>query len=121
MIVTQDLMRARVVKGAPCARVPLNSRPYQRGKKGVKAMQQITLKRSTIAAMNQAFQSYCKSIDRQEQNGVDVKGVTKDLNGYLLMVFCRQMIVQSGQAMTAGQAVQNQLQLQYDFERLDDD
>lgn len=84
-------------------------------------MQQITLKRSTIAAMNQAFKSYCKAIDQQERSGVDVKGVTKDLNGYLLMVFCRQMIVQNGQIMTAGQAVQTQLQLQYDFERLDDD
>lgn len=84
-------------------------------------MQQIILKRSTIAAMNQALQSYCKAIDQQERSGVDVKGVTKDLNGYLLMVFCRQMIVQNGQTMTVGQAVQTQLQLQYDFERLDDD
>lgn len=84
-------------------------------------MQQITLKRSTISAMNQAFQSYCKAIDQQERSGLDVKGVTKDLNGYLLMLFVRQIITQSGVNMTAGEVLLEQAKMQIAFQQLDDD
>ena len=84
-------------------------------------MQQITLKRSTIAAMNQAFQSYCKAIDQQERSGLDVEGVTKDLNGYLLMLFCERLMRYSGKNMTSGEAVLYITKLQMKFKQLDDD
>lgn len=87
-------------------------------------MKPVYLKRSTVAAMNQAFQKYREQLSKNAEgvlNGDEV-GSVGDINSYLLMLFCERLTNYSGVKFnSAGESIMYTMKLMYDFQKLDTD
>lgn len=126
MILTRASMPAKVVKGALYARVPLNLRRIRSAAKQIKRkrgynMKPVYLKRSTVAAMNQAFQKYREQLSKNAEGVLsgDEVGNIGDINSYLLMLFCRELTNYA--SMNGAERLLTIARLTVDFQKLDTD
>lgn len=122
MILTRASMPVQTVKGG----VPLSLRRLRSAAKQIKRkrgynMKPVYLKRSTVAAMNQAFQKYREQLSKNAEgvlNGDEV-GSIGDINSYLLMLFCQELTNYA--PMNGAERLLTIARLTVDFQKLDTD
>lgn len=84
-------------------------------------MKPVYLKRSTVAAMNQAFQKYREQLSKNAEGVLsgDEVGSVGDINSYLLMLFCRELTNYA--SMNGTERLLTIARLTVDFQKLDTD
>ena len=82
-------------------------------------MQSITLKRSTIAAMNQAYRVYCQTLDRMPEEAKKEIRSINDFNSFILMGCCERIVRMTSGGLSAGEFLQKVVQISIEFAALD--